>query len=234
VLIDLQGKLWVFLEPPEKETWNILKTMLLHDSFEIEHPYVYDAGKGFKVKKVVTRGWPACIFCSAKNESDWPAWPEIQSRFLVTSPNMVQQKYLDGNILTAQRMGLPSLLQQQLIVSNSQVELAKKCASYIIGQIRQYNSHNTNPVWIPFAPILGKVLPAEKGTHNRITKRVFSFLTIITLSRAHLRGRLEYGNENLAIADIDEDLHEVLHITQNLSGVPPFKLRIFKEVFLPL
>jgi hypothetical protein len=235
VLIDLQGKLWVFLEPPEKETWNILKTLLSHDSFEIEHPYVYELpGKGFSVKKVVTRGWPACIFCSAKNESDWPVWAEIQSRFLVASPNMVKQKYLEGNILTAQKMGLPSLLQQQIIVSNNRLDLARKCASYLIEQMSQFNNHDTNPVWVPFAPILGKVLPAEKGTDNRIAKRIFSFLSIITQCRAHLRGRLEYGNERLAIADMDEDFHEVLHITQNLSGVPPFKLRVFKEVLLSL
>jgi hypothetical protein len=49
-----------------------------------------------------------------------------------------------------------------------------------------------------------------------------------------LRGRLEYGNESLAIANISEDLHEVLHITQNLSGIPPYKLKFLKEVFLPL
>ena len=80
VLIDLRGKLWVFLEPPARETWAILKPILSHDDFEIEHPYVYEVqGMGFAVKKVVTRGWPACIFCSAKNESDWPAWPEIQN-----------------------------------------------------------------------------------------------------------------------------------------------------------
>lgn len=233
VLINLQGKLLVFLEPPEERTWDILKPMLSHDSFEIEHPYAYDVpGTGFKVKKVVTRGWPACIFCSAKNESKWPAWPEIQSRFLVTSPNMVRQKYYDGNVLIAQRMGLPSLLQQDLIVSDSQVELAKKSARYILGQVKRYG--NKSPVWIPYSQILGRVLPSEKGTDNRITKRIFSFLVIITLARAHLRGRLEYGNESLAIADIDEDLHEVLHITQNLIGIPPFKLRVFREVFLPL
>jgi len=64
VLIDLRGKLWVFLEPPHTETWAILKPILSHDDFEIEHPYVYEVqGMGFKVKKVVTRGWPACIFC---------------------------------------------------------------------------------------------------------------------------------------------------------------------------
>ena len=131
-------------------------------------------------------------------------------------------------------MGLPSLLQQSLIVSNSQAELAKKCVSFILYQLKQRNSNNTNPVWIPFAQILVQILPAEKGTDNRITKRTLSLLTIITLARSHLRGRLEYGNENLAIADISEDLHEVLHITQNLSGIPPYKLKFLKEILLPL
>jgi hypothetical protein len=42
VLIDLRGKLWVFLEPPHRETWAILKPILSHDDFEIEHPYVYE------------------------------------------------------------------------------------------------------------------------------------------------------------------------------------------------
>src|SRR5215471_18730420 len=167
VLIDLRDKLWVFLEPPHHETWAILKPILSHDDLEIEHPYVYEVlGTGFNVKKVVTRGWPACIFCSAKNESNWPAWPEIQSRFLVTSPNMVQEKYLDGNILIAQKMGLPNLLQQSIIVSNSQAELASKCVLYILEQIRQRNSKDTNPVWIPYAQILAQILPAEKGTDN--------------------------------------------------------------------
>ena len=148
---------------------------------------------------------------------------------------MVRQKYLDGNILIAQKMGLPRLLQQSIIVSNSQVELAKKCVSYVLELIMQCNgSSNSNPVWIPYASILAQILPAEKGTDNRITKRILSFLIIITLARTHLRGRLKYGNESLAIANLDEDLHEVLHITQNLSGIPPYKINFFKDILLPL
>ena len=37
-LIDLRGKILVFLEPPQKEVWDILK--LSHDSPEIEFPFV--------------------------------------------------------------------------------------------------------------------------------------------------------------------------------------------------
>jgi hypothetical protein len=180
-VIELIGKLLVFLEPPHSDTWSILKPILSHDDYEIEHPYVYEVeGMGFKVKKVVTRGWPACIFCSAKNESNWPVWPEIQSRFLITSPNLGSQKYLEGNMLTAQRLGLPRLAQQSLILSDREIELAKKCILYLVQRIKDFTAdanHGTSsePVWIPYSRILANVLPAEKGVDNRITKRIFLF-----------------------------------------------------------
>ncbi len=234
--IDLRGKLLIFLEPPHKQTWDILKPILSHDKLEVEHPYVYNVdGRGFEVKNIVTVGWPACIFCSAKNESDWPEWPEIQSRFLIDSPNMIAQKYREGVKLTGQTKGLPKLLQQSLIVSNRDAELARKCVLYLTQTIRKFNSNPTqNPVWIPFCEILGETLPAQKGVDNRIANRLFSLLSIITLSRAHLRGPLVYGNESLTIADIDSDLDELMYITRNTSGIPSFKLRLYKEIVIEL
>lgn len=232
MLIDLRGKLWVFFEPPDPQMWDILKPILSHDTIDMEHPYVdKDLRLGITVKQVVTRGWPACIFCSAKNEANWPIWSEIQSRYLITSPNMISQKYEAGNELIAQRC-LPNLMQQSVIITNEQTKLTKQCVNYVLEKVKQCNSKN--PVWIPYGEILAKRLPAEKGSDNRVTKRIFSFLNIVALTRAHLRDRLQYGEESLVIANLNEDLHEVLHITQNLSGVPPFKLNFFRDVFLPL
>ncbi len=133
-------------------------------------------------------------------------------------------------------MGLPRLAQQSLIISDREIELAKRCVLYLIQKIKDFkigsnNGVNAESVWIPYSQILANVLAAEKGTDNRITKRIFSFLRIITLSRCHLRGRLRYGPENLVIADL-EDLDEALHITQNVSGIPTYKLKLFKEIFL--
>ena len=79
-----------------------------------QHHYVHEVqGMGFKVKKIVLRGWPACIYCSAQNESKSALWPEIQSRFLVTSPNMIPEKYREGNMLIAQQMSLPKSIQKK-------------------------------------------------------------------------------------------------------------------------
>src|SRR5215212_5368808 len=94
-LIELKGKILVFLEPPEHELWNLLKPILSHDSDEIEFPFVDKTERGFDAKRVVVKGWPACIFCSAKDESNWSVWPE----------------YRESNLLIAQRKGLPSLIQ---------------------------------------------------------------------------------------------------------------------------
>ena len=124
-----------------------------------------------------------------------------------------------------------------MIVSDRDIELAKKCVVYLIQEMRIYTNSEVNPspVWIPFfGEILAEVLHSEKGTDNRITKRIFAFLSIVALARGHLRYRLEYGKESLVIADIEEDLHEVLHITQNLSGIPTYKLKFYREMFLPL
>jgi hypothetical protein len=237
ILIDLTGKLFLFLERPHEDTWNIFKTTLSHDRWEIEHPYVYEVqGMGFKVKRVVLRGWPACVYCSAQNESRSPLWPEIQSRFLVTSPNMIPEKYQEGNMLIAQQMSLPRSIQKRIIRSNEETELAEKCAVYLSRQIKELSpqdpSADTQPVFIPYGGILGAILKWDRGTDNRINKRVFSFLRMIALSRAHLRYKLHYGHEKLVIADLAEDLHEVLHITQNFTGVPPDKLKEYKDVFL--
>jgi hypothetical protein len=167
-IIQLRGKILVFLEPPECELWNLLKPILSHDSDEIEFPFVDKTERGFASRRIVVKGWPACIFCSAKDESNWPAWPEIVSRSLITSPNMNPEKYRESNLLIAQRKGLPRLIQQQVIVSEEELRLAKFCISHIKERIQKYSSKD--PVWIPFSGILAEALPAAKGPDNRIAK----------------------------------------------------------------
>jgi hypothetical protein len=103
-LIDLTNKVIVFLDAPHPELWDRIKPILSHDKFEVDFPYVDKSNDkaGMSVQNIVVRWYPACIFCSAKDESKWPQWPEIASRFLITSPNKIQQKYLESNILIAQ------------------------------------------------------------------------------------------------------------------------------------
>jgi hypothetical protein len=229
-LIDLSGKILVFLEPPQKEVWDILKPILSHDSKEIEFPFVNtDNRNGIYAKKVVVRGWPACIFCSAKDESKLEVWSEIKSRFLITSPNMVPEKYKQSVKLIAQTKGLPALIQQQIIRSEGEVELAKGCILYIKQKITELQ---TKDVWIPFLKLLEQEMPANKGTDVRFVKRIFSLLNLIPLLRSEQRKVLMLENQMSVIAEV-EDLKEALEITQNFDGIPKYKKDFYNEIFYP-
>jgi hypothetical protein len=240
-LIDLTGKILFFLEPPNPKLMNILKPILSHDEPEIRHDYVDNTDKaiGIETKYVVTRGWPVVIFCSATDVSLWKVWPEIQSRFLVASPNMTEEKVHDGNMLIAQRKGLPNSIQQKIIVSDKDRELARKCVLYTKDWINRLSGSNEwsyehpNTTWIPYQEILASALKADRGTDNRIANRIFTFLNIIPLVKSHLRQTLLYGKERLPIATLD-DLSETLHITQNMSGIPTHKIKFYREIIIPL
>ena len=45
-LINLQGKILLFLEPQQRELWNLLKPILSHDSIEISYDYVNRTERG--------------------------------------------------------------------------------------------------------------------------------------------------------------------------------------------
>jgi len=238
-LIDLRGKILVFLEPPHKEVWEILKPILSHDSYEIEYPFVNQTDKdGHETKKVVVIGWPSCIFCSARDESKWEMWAEVKSRFLTSSPNMIPQKYLESTKLIAARKGLPNLIQQQTIISDIEIKLAKECILLIKQKINDLRIKNNNAdgkisVWIPYAQLLQSELPSNKGTDVRLVKRIFSLLNIVPIVKLNLRNLLVLEKEISIIADL-QDLKEVLSITQNFEGIPEYKIDYFYNIFSSL
>jgi hypothetical protein len=246
LFIDLRGKIYVFLEPPSPELWNIIKPIMSHDNFLIEHPYVEsNTMDGIHVRSIITLGFPTFIFCTAKDESRWEHWDEIVSRSVILSPNMSPKKYREATILNAQSIGLPTAIQESLIISRKEMQLARKCILYLRESINQSAtvnanySENTNdikydnPVWIPYAEILGNTLPADKGTEMRINRRLLLLLRIIALAKADLRYQVIFANQVLTIAAV-EDLTEALYIMQNSTGLPPYKVKFFNEIFYPL
>jgi hypothetical protein len=236
-LIDLRNKIYVFYEPPDRGMWDILKPILSHDTEYMTHNYVYDVpGIGHPVKKIVTRGWPAVIFCSAggKNELTWPEWPEITSRCFVVSPNMVAEKYHQSNFLISQRKSLPRSVQDKIIVSNREITLAQECIEFIKSQTIDRNLST----WIPYGQILGNILPSEKGIDVRAFRRMISLLNTIPLFDADLRPKMIFQEtkdsqtvkETCVVATLS-DLEEVFDLVLDTSALPQWKMKIFREIF---
>ena len=156
---------------------------------------------------------------------------------------MIAEKYEAGNSVILDKKGLPRGLKEKFFGSSQEKELARKCIRYTKQNILDWISGKSvnksyreddkdNMVVIPYRNLLKRSLPAKKGTDNRITGRIASFLDVISLTRLHLRLRLKSGEDTSIIATL-EDLDEALAITQNTTGVPVYKLKFFNDVFLP-
>jgi len=96
-LIDFRGKWIVFTEPPDKKLLEMMYATLSSDKEFIEHIFVNKTGQGQnKSFKVVLRGTPAVLICSARDESESKRWEETFTRFAVVSPQSTPKKYKAG------------------------------------------------------------------------------------------------------------------------------------------
>ena len=77
------------------------------------------------------------------------------------------------------------------------------------------------------------VFPSDRGQDNRAFNRFATMLNTIALCKAHLRYKVVYDDEELVIPSLN-DLQETLHVLQNMSGLPPHKLKFYKEYVLAL
>jgi len=99
-LIRLSGKILVFLEPPSRETFNMLKCTLSHDSERITHKFVDDKGR---VHVAVLEGWPAAIFCSVDKEY----MEEFATRVFTVTPNTDRNKIIAANEVSNLKKSYP-------------------------------------------------------------------------------------------------------------------------------
>lgn len=103
-LVKLKGKILVFLETPHFETFNMLRPILSHDSFEISYRFTDKSRKGqLRTQHVVIQGWPATIFCSTREKYI----QDLATRGFTVTPETTREKYQDANVLTGSKAAFP-------------------------------------------------------------------------------------------------------------------------------
>jgi hypothetical protein len=236
-LIDLQGKILVFLDAPHIELWDRLKTILSHDKYEIEFK-ITDKGKSgqLTVKNVVIRGWPSCIFCSAKNERKSSIWEEIETRFLITSPNTDVSKYKKANKLTTLKFGIPDFASE-IICSEEDEKYAKYWIRKISEQIQRLSKDKKNPIWNPFSEIISEYLPSNEGITMRNTQRFMTLCNIETLVNSDTNYTIEYitnnGMKKQYVITSLRDIDNAIKMMGSISVIPTDKLKFVTDILQP-
>jgi hypothetical protein len=166
-LVELHGKILVFLEAPNIETFNKLRPVLSHDVWEISYKFTDTSQKGsLRTTHVVLRGWPATIFCS----TDEKFVQDLATRSFTFTPETTEEKYRDANKLTGTKAAFPWKFEKDM----DDVLLE--------GYITYFKEHMKElQVIVPYAEKFGNVFPAKFPRSMRDFKHVLSLIQVSAL-----------------------------------------------------
>jgi hypothetical protein len=219
-LVELQGKILVFLEAPNPETFNKLRPVLSHDVWEISYKFTDKASKGgpLQTMHVIIRGWPATVFCSTSERFV----QDLATRSFTFAPETTEAKYKDCNILSGSKVAFPWKYEQDLDQ----------------GLLESYVTHFKNHMKdlqaiVPYAKTFGALFPAKFPRSMRDFKHVLGLIQVSALFHLAQRPllvrklKIEIEGKDPAIPEYREEEHVyVMAIKQDYDNV----MNLWKEI----
>ena len=139
-LVDFTNKIIILVDSQSFELFESLKTTMSHDQQNLKSFSVNKSKSGtMKGQKFIIRGFPAIVYCSAKDEQRRDETNEINTRFNTISLNASSKKYRKMLQLEGIRASLPNSIYQEEILSDEEIELLKERIKEIIEEIKESN-----------------------------------------------------------------------------------------------
>jgi hypothetical protein len=238
-LIDLSGKVIIFLDTPSEQLLSGLLPLLSHDKYEVEYEFV-DTHNGIQTRSNVLRGWPAVISAQAIDNSHYKRILEIQRRFITTNPTMSKEKYDKAIQLISNKFSVPDLIYQNDIVSEEEKNTAREIVKGLKEKIFEICNNvkpGKNNIIIPYSELISESLPKENAHDMTRANRLFGFLSFLPIVYFDKRPRLmvikkgDITIQTIPIATF-EDLQKALSLMEYSDGVRPYILEWYYEVLI--
>jgi DNA-binding MarR family transcriptional regulator len=202
-LVDLTGKILVFLESPDFETFQMLRPILSHDKEMIQYQFVDKTGKGqLQTRKVVLKGWPAALFLT----TDVKYVEEMATRSFTATPENSEGKILEANVLTNMKASLPWQYAEETH--------AFKVISQLVQRLQEQSSESKVDVVNPFLNLY-EMFPHEISRDMRDFQHFTQFLKTVTLLHYFQRPYMKLKDSRLLIASL-EDVRKALNIYKEI------------------
>ena len=242
-LVDLSGLIMVWLDAPPRHLFDAMKPLLSHDAFETDYDTVNKGGRAGRnsTETIRLRGWPVCVFASARNEENWDVWPEVRTRFNVVSPAMDPAKYLEANKLSGHLRGLPTFILKDefpdALRAQAKTEVKKieeRIRGLRVAQGEPRGSNLLNLTFNPFEAWLSQNFPHDQGDRMRYYKYLLNYVNISALANLVDRPLLLKDGYVKAVIVCWSDVELGLGlVAENIKTVlPPHKLAFFNEYVL--
>lgn len=223
-IIDLTNKILVFLEAPSFDTFMVLRPILSHDQEEISFQFTDKTSSGsLRTKNVVIKGWPATIFCTTVEKYI----KDLTTRGFTVTPETIEEKYKDANILTGEKSALPWRFKEDFDFMLLQ--------GYI-GWLK--NRLKTLGVVVPYGRELGACFPSIYARSMRDFKHFMALVRIRALFHCMQRPVLIDG-ENAYVIATQDDYEYILDLWREveettLTGLPGHITDFFHRAVEPL
>ena len=166
-LVDLSGKILCFLEAPYIETFNRLRPILSHDTFQISYKFTDKTARGkLQTQHVVIQGFPACIFCSTSQKY----LKDLATRSFTVTPEITEEKYHDANVLTGTKAAFPWKFRRDF-----DLDLLEGYVRFLRNNLSDFQ------VVVPYAEVFAEKFPSRFPRSMRDFKHVLELVKVSAL-----------------------------------------------------
>lgn len=225
--VDLERKIIIFLDQPHSMLLEHLRPLLSHDKKEILLQVTDKSQKhGLKTKKVILRGYPAVVFCTAGLQLD----EQEATRFLLLSPEISQEKLHAGVVESLRKFADKEAYWNHTEINPPRQRLRGRIEAIKKEEVSNIRITDEDRDYIEKRFFSKR--PILKPRHQRDIKRLVSLIKIFAL--LNLWDREREGTGILANNhDVDDafEIWERIAIPQELN-IPPYVYRLYEDVIL--
>ena len=228
ILVDLEGKIVIFLDQPNVMLLKKLRSFLSHDKKELRIAITDSTGHGgHRTKVVILRGFASVVFCTSSMDYS----EQENNRTFMLSPESDLPKIEDALKLLDARLSDREKFKQRLLSNDQRQSLVFRIEMIRSTGVRKIVTEE------------GVILERFRGAHKHLQPRAARDMTrIFALSYGHallnLFNRKRTGDELSTIkaeaCDVDAafSLYEPI-MQSNELGLSPEAYSIYNDVILP-
>ncbi len=221
-LLDFTNMTIIFLDSQSFGLWESLKTTLSHDDVIRKDLTTNKINGRNQIQKTAYKGYPAVIYCSAKDEISKDDTDEINTRFNTISIKGSTKKYKE--IL---KLVLRSDDPTQEIISSKEIENTTDKINQIIESIQSFHG-----VFNPFAQNIEDNFPCDKGSRARQLKILSSTIKNLTLLKSGARFSL-INDEKQFLISSKSDVVDAINIIGEPTSIATTKIQFFNDSIRP-
>jgi hypothetical protein len=226
-IVDLEGKILLFLDMPHFQLLEKLRPLTSHDRKELVYKITDKSEKhGLRTKTVVVRGFPSVIFCTAKINSD----QQERTRLILLSPSTDQQKIEEALRLIAMWKGNPDEYKMKIKDDPERM--------WLVNRIKAVRQTGIKEVRIlDYGAVCDRSLkehPELHARHQRDFPRMLALIKANALLNCFMR-----MHDGMSIDVIQQDIDAGFALYDEIEesnewGVSPYVYRVHAEVIKPL